>query len=66
MNKLYWATRIAGYVAGGVGLLLFVQGRQQAEPRNALFVTGATLLLVSFVAFLASYILYLCQRLSRR
>ncbi|MBP7830319.1 MAG: hypothetical protein KA248_10420 [Kiritimatiellae bacterium] len=66
MKKLYWATRVLGYVAGGTGMVLFVLGRQSAEPRGAMFTTGAILIIVSFAAFFLSYMLYIFRRLSRR
>ncbi|MBU1694328.1 MAG: hypothetical protein KJ726_03535 [Verrucomicrobia bacterium] len=65
MKTLYWATRLTGYAAGGIGMILFVLGRQSETPRGALFVTGATLLILSFAAFFVSYLLYIFKRLSR-
>jgi hypothetical protein len=66
MKTLYWASRVTGYAAGGIGMILFILGRQSEAPRGALFVTGASLLIFSFAAFFVSYLVYICNRLSRR
>ena len=66
MKTVYWAVRELGYIAGAAGLILFLLGRQSANPRGPMFVAGAALLIVSFAAFFLSYALYIFQRLSRR
>ena len=66
MKTFYGIARLTGYLAGGIGVIVLVLGRRSTEPRGALFVAGAALVIISFAAFFASYVLYIFQRLSRR
>jgi len=66
MVKAYQILRIAAYVAGLVGMVLFVTARQSAEPQGIRAAAGGILLIVSFVCFLATYFIYLAVQLGKR
>jgi hypothetical protein len=66
MLRPYTILRLTGYAAGLIGMILFILGRQDAEPRGAMTIAGAALLLVSFVAFIGSYVLYMLNQVMRR
>ena len=66
MARLYTILRIVSYIAGIVGMLLFVTARQSAEPQTARAAAGVALLIVSFTCFLGAYVFYLAIRLNRR
>jgi hypothetical protein len=66
MIRAYTVFRLAGYVAGLAGLILFTLGRQ--DPGRPAWFTpaGGALLLLSFACFFASYVLFVLNRLMRR
>jgi len=47
-------------------MILFTLGRQSAEPQGAMTIAGGVLLLVSFAAFIGSYVLYMLNQVMRR
>jgi hypothetical protein len=64
--RLYTVLRLTGYTAGLIGMILFTLGRQSADPRGVMTIAGGALLLVSFMAFIGSYILYMLNQIMRR
>jgi hypothetical protein len=66
MRKLYNIARITAYVAGLAGMVLFVTARQNAEPQSVRAAAGGILLIVSFVCFLGTYVIYLIVRMGKR
>lgn len=65
MVKIYSLFRIVAYVAGLAGMVLFVTARQSAEPQAMRAAAGGSLLIVSFICFLATYIIYLAVQLGK-
>ena len=65
MAKLYNILRIVAYIAGLAGMALFVTARQSAEPQTMRAAAGGILLIVSFICFLGTYVIYLAVRLNR-
>jgi hypothetical protein len=65
MARFYNILRIVAYVAGLVGMVLFMTARQSAEPQAMRAAAGGILLIVSFICFLGTYIIYLAVRLNR-
>lgn len=55
ITKLYWATRILGYVACLAGIFLFLAHQADADP--ALKNMGLGIVGVGFIGFFASYAL---------
>ena len=66
MARIYSILRIAAYIAGLAGMVLFVTARQSAEPQTARAAIGGVLLILSFVCFLGTYVIYLAVRLGKR
>jgi hypothetical protein len=66
MTRLYTILRIVAYIAGLIGMALFVTARQSAEPQSLRAAVGGTLLMVSFGCFLGAYVVYLAIRLRGR
>jgi hypothetical protein len=66
MVKLYQILRVVAYIAGLAGMVLFVTARQSAEPQAMRAATGGSLLIVSFICFLCTYVIYLAIRLKRQ
>lgn len=66
MAKLYNIFRLVAYIAGLAGMVLFVTARQSAEPQTMQAATGGILLIVSFICFLGTYVIYVAVRLNRR
>jgi hypothetical protein len=66
MASLYTILRIVSYIAGLIGMVLFVTGQQSREPQSARIAAGGALLIVSFICFLGAYVTYLAIRLNRR
>lgn len=66
MIRAYTLFRLVGYVAGLAGLVLFAIGRQDAGSPAWMTPVGGALILLSFAAFFASYILFVLNRLMRR
>jgi hypothetical protein len=65
MAKLYNILRIVAYIAGLAGMTLFVTARQSAEPQSLRAASGGILLILSFICFLGTYVVYLTVRLNR-
>ena len=65
MVRLYTILRIIAYIAGLIGMALFVTARQSPEPASERAATGGILLIVSFICFLGTYVIYLAIRLKR-
>lgn len=65
MAKLYNIVRIVAYIAGLAGMALFVTARQSAEPQTMRAAAGGILLIVSFICFIGTYVIYLAVRLNR-
>ena len=66
IRKLYILCRVMGYLCGLAGVVLFTLGRQAAEPRSLMTLSGGVLLIACFACFLATYILYIVARLVPR
>ena len=66
MIKAYNILRIAAYIAGLAGMVLFVTARQSAEPQTARAAVGGTLLIVSFACFMATYVIYVLHQVRKR
>ena len=66
MARYYNILRIVAYIAGLAGMTLFVTARQSAEPQNVRAAAGGILLILSFICFLGTYVIYLAVRLKRR
>jgi hypothetical protein len=64
--RLYIAFRLVSYAAGLAGMILLVQGRRGADPQGRMAAVGMVLLLVSFAAFIATYIFYTFDQITRR
>ncbi|MFH0879853.1 MAG: hypothetical protein V2A34_09085 [Lentisphaerota bacterium] len=58
--------RVAGYLGGLIGIILFTLGRQSGQPTSLQVTVGAILLLAGFVSFLGSYILFALLQMRRR
>jgi len=65
MARLYTILRIVAYIAGLIGMALFVTARQSAEPQSARAAAGGILLIVSFICFLGTYVIFLAIRLNK-
>lgn len=65
MTRLYGIFRIAGYAGGLAGLVLFTFGRQTAGAPAWMAPAGGVLIILSFMAFFASYVLFVLHRLMR-
>jgi hypothetical protein len=65
MIRIYQILRIAAYIAGLAGMVLFVTARQSAEPQTVRAATGGALLIVSFICFLGTYVIYLAVQLGK-
>ena len=55
ITKIYWTTRILGYLACLVGIFYYLYHQPDADPRTAEF--GLGLVGLGFVAFFISYAL---------
>ena len=64
MKRWYMIARAVGYAAGLLGLILFTLGRQDANPFR--LKVGGGLLVVGFLAFFCSYVLFVAIRMQRR
>ena len=53
ITKLYWITRVFGYLACLAGIFLYLYSRADADPRAEQF--GLGLVGLGFVGFFASY-----------
>jgi hypothetical protein len=58
--------RLLGYAAGLAGMILFTRGRQSSAPPGGMTGAGSALLVISFVAFIGSYIVHVINQLTRR
>ena len=65
MVKTYNILRIVAYIAGLAGMVLFVTARQSAEPHAMRAATGGALLIVSFICFMGTYVIYLAVQLGK-
>lgn len=65
MVKTYSILRIAAYCAGLAGMVLFVTARQSADPQALRAAAGGVLLIVSFVCFIGTYVIYLAVQLGK-
>ena len=63
--KIYSILRIVAYIAGLAGMVLFVTARQSADAQPVRAAAGGALLILSFICFLGTYIIYLAIRLKR-
>ena len=66
LRKVYIALRIGGYVGGLLGLILFTLGRRSEIPKPEIVSAGGVLILLGFLAFFASYVIYVATRLRGR
>lgn len=66
MKKAYFILRIAAYIAGLGGMILFVTARQRGAPQSAQAVAGGILLIGSFICFMGTYVIYMALRLQKR
>lgn len=64
MRRLYTILRLLGYAGGLLGMVLFVLGKQGGN--RELMAGGGALLLVSFSAFVLSYVAFVVIRLRSR
>ena len=62
MAMAYNILRIVAYVAGLVGMLLFVTARQSAEPHAVRAAAGGVLLVLSFACFHGTYVIYMVHQ----
>lgn len=65
MVRIYNIFRIVAYIAGLAGMVLFVTARQNAEPQAMRTAAGGSLLIVSFICFLTTYVIYLAVQLGK-
>jgi hypothetical protein len=65
MARIYNILRIVAYIAGLAGMVLFVTARQSAEPQTMRAAAGGILLIVSFVCFLGTYVIYVAVKLGK-
>jgi len=63
MAKLYNILRVVAYIAGLAGMVLFVMARQSAESQAMRAAVGGILLIVSFICFMGTYVIYLAVQL---
>ncbi len=63
MRKVYWLLRLCGYVGNLGGLALFVAGRRNGNA--SLTAAGAVCIVAGFVAFIASYSVYLALKMRK-
>ena len=64
ITKIYWATRMSGYIASLAGIFLFL--RHQLDAESTLRDIGLGLVGLGFVAFFASYALRAWLRYAAR
>jgi hypothetical protein len=64
ITKLYWATRIVGYVACMAGIFLFLAHKTDADP--SLSQTGLGIVGIGFLGFFVSYALRAWLRFGSR
>ncbi|MBU0679272.1 MAG: hypothetical protein KJ626_14315 [Verrucomicrobia bacterium] len=65
MKKAHFILRITGYVSGLLGLLLLVVGRNISGSSENLASIGAGLLVLMFVTFALSYVVYFAFLMKR-
>lgn len=66
MQKLYFIARIAAYVSGLAGLIFFSLGRHGANASPRMTAVGASLIGISFVCFLVTYVVYTFSKFTSR
>ena len=66
MQKLYFIARIAAYVSGLIGMILFTLGRRSVPINAHMTAIGAALLGLSFVFFMITYVTFTLSKLTSR
>lgn len=64
MKKLYHMTRLVGYVCGVGGVILILLGRAGHLP-PPFMAAGAVAIVITLVAFAASYLIFALMRVRR-
>ncbi len=66
MQKLYFVARIAAYLFGLLGMILFTLGRRSVPINAHMTAIGAALLGLSFVCFMITYVAFTLSKLTSR
>ena len=66
MRKLYFIARVLGYISGLTGLILFSLGRHGANANPKTLAVGVSLIGISFLCFLVTYVVYTLSKLTSR
>jgi hypothetical protein len=66
VRRVYVLFRILAYATGLLGMSLLVLGRRSKTLESALTMYGGTLLMLSFLSFLGTYLAWTVSRLTHR